>query len=92
MATTDRKVIELPDSTMHSWDMPGRIESDVDTTVALTSTSPVGSFLVAHAGQAADSTLPPRRRARPPVPPAPGRRPAPCARGVPLEAQDGSGP
>ncbi|MEV0720860.1 hypothetical protein [Asanoa sp. NPDC050611] len=38
VATTDRKVIELPDSTMHGWDMLGTIESDVDT------------FLAAHAG------------------------------------------
>jgi pimeloyl-ACP methyl ester carboxylesterase len=38
VATSDRKVIELPDSRTHGWDMLGAIESDVDT------------FLAAHAG------------------------------------------
>ncbi|HTF08138.1 MAG TPA: alpha/beta hydrolase [Asanoa sp.] len=38
VATDDKKVIELPDSGLHGWDMLGSIESDVD------------GFLAAHAG------------------------------------------
>lgn len=38
VGATDKKLIELPDSSLHGWDMLGSIESDVDT------------FLAAHAG------------------------------------------
>jgi pimeloyl-ACP methyl ester carboxylesterase len=38
VGTTDKKVVELKDSSLHGWDMLGMIESDVDT------------FLAAHAG------------------------------------------
>ncbi|GIF76304.1 hypothetical protein Asi02nite_58220 [Asanoa siamensis] len=38
VAATDKKLVELDDSSLHGWDMLGAIESDVDT------------FLAAHAG------------------------------------------
>ncbi|MEV4617457.1 alpha/beta hydrolase [Asanoa sp. NPDC049573] len=38
VSTSDKKVVELKDSSLHGWDMLGTIESDVDT------------FLAAHAG------------------------------------------
>jgi pimeloyl-ACP methyl ester carboxylesterase len=38
VATTDKKVVELKDASLHGWDMLGAIKSDVD------------SFLAAHAG------------------------------------------